>query len=203
MLITAFGAWFINYLAPLLVAFMVAGAILEIMDRYIGVPVYRWYHNRGVPPEQRLHADREIGFFYGRSLRQQHNRALLLSAIQSVLAVSFGNYSSWEIVAEVPTLFLEGWFLIPGLWLGDKIFVHVIKRQDKIFDAIDHREETVKNLFSWALDLPSKFRNFIPATKPAVQPQPSAPEVPQPPQKLAEDMSAKAVLQRFAEGRKP
>lgn len=202
MMLAAFGAWFASYLAPLLVVFMVAGAILEIADRYIGVPFYRWYYNRGDTHGKPMPVD-QMGFFYGRTLKQQHNRALFLSAAQSVLAVSFGNYTPWEIVAEIPALFLEGWFLVPGLWLGDKIFVHVIRRQDKIFDALDHREETVKNLFSWALDLPSKFRNFIPATKPAVQPQPSAPEVPQPPQKLAEDMSAKAVLQRFAEGRKP
>ncbi len=200
MMLAAFGAWFASYLAPLLVVFMVAGAILEIADRYIGVPFYRWYYNRGDTHGKPMPVD-QMGFFYGRTLKQQHNRALFLSAAQSVLAVSFGNYTPWEIVAEIPALFLEGWFLVPGLWLGDKIFVHVIRRQDKIFDALDHREETVKNLFSWVLGLSSKFRSIIPATKPVEQPQPPASEVTSAPAKPTRNMSAKSVLQRHSDGR--
>lgn len=190
--------WIGSIELPQVLGYVVIGAILMILDRFFGVAAYRWYYNRGNTAEHTM-PEGAMGWLYEQPLRHQHNRAMALSAIFTALTLMFGTFSVWEKIGECVGFVFEGWAMLPGFWIGNLVYDKVLMRQDKIFHAIDNRQEiinglraSVKNFFGGILS--SARSQSVPSETTSTQP----PAPPEPPKR----MSASDILQRRADGRK-
>jgi len=196
-----FTLWLTTYLVPWLVTFTLMGVIIQVLDRYIGVGTYRWYYNRGNKPEDGLPPEKDVGWFYNQPLRRQHNRAIFVSAVQSVLTVFYSRSSFGELVGEVFALVLEGWFLLPGLWLGNKVYA-LMQRQEQIFDALDHRQEFAVGIMGRARKALGGFLSALRPSGSSERPSQSQPQTPPPkPPETATDEGPRQALDRFLKGR--
>jgi hypothetical protein len=137
-------SWLTGYLVPWLATFVLLGIVLQVADRYFGVPLYRWYFNRA-SAEGKMPQTMEMGFFHNQPLPRQHKRALIISTVQSLVTVFVAKFGFGELVTEIFVLVLEAWFLLPGLWLGNKLY-HLLRRQDEIFETIENRQEVASGL---------------------------------------------------------
>ncbi len=127
------------YLAKWLFYYFMFGMALHVLDRYVGVPFYRWWYNRS--REAPMPVSAEVGLLYRRPFNWRHNTALIISAIQSGYTVWTGG--SIDPFVEIIVLVFEAETLLVGFWAGRWAY-EVIKRQKQIAEAVDHMGTTVE-----------------------------------------------------------
>lgn len=130
---------FAAYLAKWLFYYFMFGMALHVLDRYFGVPFYRWWYNRSretpMPPNE------ETGLLYKRPFSWRHNGALIISAIQSTYTIWTGG--AIDPFVEIIVLVFEAEILLVGFWAGRWVYA-VIKRQKQIAETVDHMGTAVE-----------------------------------------------------------
>lgn len=129
-----------RYLAEWLFYYFMFGTALHVVDRYLGVPFYRWWYNRS--RKTPMPSDISMGFMYERSFSRRHNWALVLSAIQSTYTFFMGG--AINPFFEIIVLVLEAEVLLIGFWVG-KYFFMVLKRQKEIAEVVDRVGTSIEN----------------------------------------------------------
>lgn len=165
-------AW--NYAWSVLSACYVLGIAVYLIDRKIGVHVYRFYYD--VRHRKGAEMPKEVvrGFLYNQSTNRGVSVAAFLSTLYSL-------YMVWELGFHMNVfgeIFI--WLLMPvalvlGFWSGGFVFRLLLKRS-KYFDNIDRLKaqaeqvdvgELKKKAFGAASDWTGGFSRFFPKGKPA------------------------------------
>ncbi len=128
-----------RYLAEWLFYYFMFGMALHVVDRYLGVPFYRWWYNRS--RETPMPSDVSMGFMYERSFSRRHNWALVISALQSTYTFFMGG--AINPFFEIIVLVLEAEVLLVGFWIGKYLFM-ILKRQKEIAEAVDRVGTTIE-----------------------------------------------------------
>lgn len=142
---------FISYIADLLVYFAFAGISLHLADRYVGVPMYRWwYANSRDTPLQK-----EMGFLYGHERSRLHRTVLLISGVQSLTFLYKGKV---DLLTEIPAFLLEAWFMMFGFWLGQYVYAWM-RGEQRMVDFIHalHPSRATGKLLEQGKDLLARF----------------------------------------------
>lgn len=147
-----------GYLAKWLFYYFMFGMALHVLDRYMGVPFYRWWYNRS--RETPMPDGQELGFMYNRSFMRRNNIALVLSAVQSAYTVAMGG--SVDPFFEIIVLVFEAEVLLVGFWAGRGAYA-IIKRQRQIAEGVDRLESNLERAH-----LSGTIRSAVGAVKGAV-----------------------------------
>jgi hypothetical protein len=113
--------------------FLVLGAVLHVIDHHLGSLLYRWWYN--MTHRDPLPADVKRGFVYQQSAQARFQAAVLLAALQSLLA-AFGGANP---IIELLTIIVETPVAMVGFYCGpflDKIWT----RKDTVFSTVDKLE---------------------------------------------------------------
>jgi hypothetical protein len=180
---------FVSYIADLLLYFIFAGVTLHLVDRFLGVPVYRWWYN----DSREKPLEKEYGFLYGHPggfTGRLHKTAYWISGIQSLTFLYKGKVDIWT---EIPAFFLEAWFMVLGFHIGAYVYGYMRGEQDlaKKLHTM-HPRNLLNSLRGYFADYASKNRPEQPpiVVTPAEQSTPSAIEK-EPPMQTPEDIIAK------------
>ena len=110
------------------------GAGLYVADRGVGIRLSSWWH--AMTHEHPPSAGEQHGFLHGRGARARFTIAVVLSVLQSAVAVVDGSSpAAWEILTvlfEVPGLML-------GFYLGPAVY-SVWSRRERMFETVDQLE---------------------------------------------------------------
>jgi hypothetical protein len=203
-MIGAIGVWVTGYLFPWICGFLVFGIIVQVIDLYMVkyetarlVPSYRKWYNRSRPPEDHL-PEGTMGWFYNQPFPRRHNRALVISGIQSLVSVYYGA----NALAEFAAFLVEGWTLLPGLWLGTFAFSLLTRQDEFIQRAEGVRKQMVGRTLSGILSEGfSSIANWrVPASRSS---DPVAPVAPAPKAIAEEPVQSGRARFRDAMNRKP
>ena len=169
------------YVLKWMVYYLLFGMSMHVLDRYFGVPFYRWYYNRGQKdPKDQMADTVELGLLYNRSFKRRRNWALVISAIQSGYTVY--QSESFHAGAEIIVLVFEAAVFLVGFRLGNWAY-SFIRRQEGITETVDRVGESLektsmKDIASrWLLAPLSRVRGLIrlPARRVASAPSPVEP----------------------------
>ena len=200
------------YVIKWMAYYFLLGMALHVVDRYFGVPFYRWYYNHGQKdPSDHMPPHVEMGLLYNRPFKRRRNWALIISALQSGYTVYQGE--AFHAGAELIVLVFEAAFLLFGFRAGTWAYSFIRKQEgltetmDRVGESIE--QASVKDIASrWLLAPLTRLREtFARSPRPTITsaPEPvSEPkaEVPTPPSQRRERMSASDVLRLHEEGRK-
>ncbi len=200
--------WFWGYLVPWISGFFIFGIFLMMADMYLvkiedkkWIPSYRKWYNRTRPPEDAL-PNGVMGWLYGHPWTRWHHRALLISGIQSFVSIIGGANAAFEFVAFL----VEGWVIIPGLWIGKYAFNLLWKQEEYLQRADEIRDKVINSgvagissaigsAISKSVSQAASHMTSSATTTPATPAEPKV--VPK-----SEGMSAAEILRRRDEGRK-
>lgn len=111
--------------------FLMFGTALHVLDRWIGVPFYRWFYNRS--RETAMPAKVDMGFMYGRGLVRRQSWAMGISTLQSAYMIFTKGINPF---VEIIVLVFESQVLLVGFFLGRYIYA-LMKRQKEIAETVD------------------------------------------------------------------
>jgi hypothetical protein len=174
-----------------------------VLDRKFGTRIYPWYYNRGKVAGKDL-SPGAMGFIYNQTLRRQHNRALGLSVFISALTILLGSFTVLDLIAEFFAIFVEAWVMLPGFWLGSKLYEKVLLRQDEIFEALDNRADFGTGVRSYLSGIRARLLGLLPSRRAATQTTAPTGKDGIAPSGVSPtpSLSASEILRRHAEGRK-
>ena len=189
------------YILKWMVYYLFFGMAVHVVDRYFGVPFYRWWYSRS--REVPIPGDVEMGFLYNRPFKRRRNWALVISAVQSGYTVYQGEALHWG--AEFVVLVFEAAVFLVGFRLGDMAY-RFIRRQEGLTERIDQvgesieRASVVATFRTWVSAPLSALRNMARSSPPSARAPEAAPsphaEAPPP-----EPDDPRKRLARFIEGR--
>lgn len=114
--------------------FVLAGAVFYVADRLRGVRIYRWIYD--MTHQHPLPKDIARGFIYNRKANARFALAVIISGLQSVIAVMDGISSTSN---EILSLFIEVPCLMIGFYFGPAIY-KIWERREAVFDSVDKLE---------------------------------------------------------------
>lgn len=199
--------WFWGYLVPWVSGFFIFGIFLMMADMYLvkvedkpWMPSYRKWYNRSRQPADLPKGT--MGWFYGHPWTRWHHRALLISGIQSFVSIIGGANAAFEFVAFL----VEGWVIIPGLWIGKYAFNLLWKQEEYLKRADEIREKVVNSSVAGIGSAIGETiaKSVTQAASHISSSTATTPATPAPPKVVpkSEGMSAAEILRRHEEGRK-
>jgi hypothetical protein len=201
------------YAARWLTYYFVFGMALHVVDRYFGVPFYRWYYNRGQKdPADRMPITREIGFMYGRSFTRRRIWAVTISIVHSVYMLYEGH--AVNLGAEFIILVFEAVVLLVGFRAGAWAY-SFIRKQEGFAETVDRVGESIETTSvteiygRWVLGPMRRLRELVRQTPVRTETvydvPPPADASPAPkteaPASRPKGPSASEILQRHKDGR--
>ena len=124
-----------SYVLSGMLAGILEGAILYVLDWHFGARLYRWWH--GLTHQSALPSDTRMGFIYNRKANARFTLATLVSLAQNGLLLWTG-FAPNPFLAML-TIILEVPVLMIGFYLGP--FVHRLwQRKDPLLDVVDKLE---------------------------------------------------------------
>lgn len=121
--------------ASWLAVFLVLGSIWYLVDRIVGVPIYRWWY--ALTHRDPLPADILRGFIHGQRARVRFIAAVVLSVLQSSLVLASVSISN--PLAELIGFCLEVPVVMGGFYLGPWLF-RLWERKEHVFERVDRLE---------------------------------------------------------------
>lgn len=127
------------------IIFIAIGALWYVIDRRIGVRLYRWWHD--LTHEKPLPPEMHCGFVYNQRARVRLTTATIVAIVQSLLAIVGGAANPF---VELFTLVLEVPLLMVGFYFGPFLY--------RLWEKKDHILDTVDRLESGELDIKGEIR---------------------------------------------
>lgn len=141
------------------VVLAIAGSSFYVFDRRIGTGWYRWWYD--MTHKEPLSPDTSKGFLYNQRAQSRFGFAILISVIQSALAMF---YEASTLPQEVLSIFIEVPCLMFGFYMGPTVY-RLWERRERVFNTVDQIEngtisipKEVKEMSQVAL---SKFKETL------------------------------------------
>lgn len=123
------------YLLTATLMYLLLGALWHVIDRAIGVSVYRWYY--AMTHETPLAADEKKGFICQRRARARFAAAVALALFHSVLLM---RYAAFPAIDTLVSFFIQVPILMMGFYLGPLV-QRIWKGKEEVFEAVDKLEQ--------------------------------------------------------------
>lgn len=141
----------------MVLAIFFEGMILYVLDRHVGIKIYRWWY--GLTHKNPLPSDKDRGFIYERRANARFTFAMTLILIQNGLIVWRGFVNPLSTIVSIPfevVAILIGFYAGPflnGLWERKDPILEVVDRIEsgetsipyeakKVWESTVHREES-------------------------------------------------------------
>lgn len=163
------------YVASWLLVFLVVGIIWYVLDRALGVHLYRWFYN--MTHRDSLPGGVVRGFIHGQKARMRFVIAVILSIVQSGFIIA--SIQIANPLAELLSFFLQIPVVMGGFYLGPIIY-RVWERKENLFEQMDRIESGEISIGKEIKEATQKaaeaVRDVLKKDEPP-QPSPAQPEV--------------------------
>ena len=118
----------------MILAVLLEGAILYVLDRHAGVGIYRWWHD--ITHKNRLPVSEDRGFIYQRKANAKFTFAIVVTLIQNALLIWRAGTNPLAAAISIP---VEVVALLIGFYLGP-FLNRLWERRRPVLDVVDRIE---------------------------------------------------------------